>query len=341
MAQKYRHIIPWNPQRLPCNHNLFDIHPLELSEDEQTALMAILNSTLVGLFKHFYGRYAGSEGTLKTEIVDVLMLEIPSPVGVSNSLCQRMSRALETISQREVTHSVEQDFLDCHTEARMRELQTAPVRLPLELQRADRRELDLLVFELLGVNQGGRREELVDRLYRESTLYYRQQRIQDIQSTLNRPKGNPGNASQHELALDAWKHLGPELEKPLSEWLDEQTGKAKTVNIPEGDVRLPAAENWFEATTVYFGKKPATSRACASRSEAELLATIAREGLRGPVSIPRTETECRTLLEQLNARLAAAGAKFEALAEERAGSEKLREQVIELLHRWFIQGLPP
>jgi hypothetical protein len=45
----------------------------------------------------------------------------------------------------------------------------------------------------------------------------------------------------------------------------DETGKAKTVNIPEGDVRLPAAENWFE---------------------------------------------------------------------------KLREQVIELLHRWFVHGRP-
>jgi hypothetical protein len=62
MAQKYRHIIPWNPKEVPCNHNLFDIHSLELQDYEQGALMGILNSTLVGLLKHFYGRYAGSEG---------------------------------------------------------------------------------------------------------------------------------------------------------------------------------------------------------------------------------------------------------------------------------------
>src|ERR1035437_755042 len=90
MAQKYRHIIPWNPERLPCNHNLFDIHPQGLSEDEELAFMAILNSTLIGFFKHFYGRYAGSEGTLKTEIVDALMVEMPSPVGLPKALCRRL-----------------------------------------------------------------------------------------------------------------------------------------------------------------------------------------------------------------------------------------------------------
>ncbi|MGB9485421.1 MAG: hypothetical protein WCD04_04820 [Terriglobia bacterium] len=35
-----------------------------------------------------------------------------------------------------------------------------------------------------------------------------------------------------------------------------------------------------------------------------------------------------------------AKAKFEELAKERAGSDNLREQVTELLHRWFIHGRP-
>ena len=52
----------------------------------------------------------------------------------------------------------------------------------------------------------------------------------------------------------------------------------KKVEIPEGDVRLPAAENMFESTTIYFGKNPAVSLVCDSRAEAELLAAIARDG---------------------------------------------------------------
>jgi hypothetical protein len=63
----------------------------------------------------------------------------------------------------------------------------------------------------------------------------------------------------------------------------------KIVEIPEGEVRLPAAENMFEATTIYFGKNPAVSLVCDSRAEAELLAAIAREGVSGPISIPTTE----------------------------------------------------
>jgi hypothetical protein len=115
----------------------------------------------------------------------------------------------------------------------------------------------------------------------------------------------------------------------------------KTVEIPEGEVRLPAAENMFEATTIYFGKNPAVSLVCDSRAEAELLAAIAREGVHGPISIPTTEEGCRILYERLQDRLARGRARIEALARERAGSERMRAQIVEILYRWFIHGAPP
>ncbi|MGH7935128.1 MAG: Eco57I restriction-modification methylase domain-containing protein, partial [Candidatus Binataceae bacterium] len=81
MAQQYRHIIAHNPERLVCNHNLFDISAPALSEPEQITLTGVLNSTLTGLFKTFYGRFAGTEGNLKTEVIDVNLLEVPDPHG--------------------------------------------------------------------------------------------------------------------------------------------------------------------------------------------------------------------------------------------------------------------
>jgi hypothetical protein len=193
----------------------------------------------------------------------------------------------------------------------------------------------------LGVQDRRRRGELIDRLYREVAFHFRPIRIVEVQKMEQRRHGGgKDNVSQMELALDAWNHLDPEFQKPLSNWLDDQTRNAKTVELPEGEVRLPRAENWFEATTVYFGKKPAVSHVCASRPEAELLAAIAHEGLRGPVSVPTTAEGCHTLYQSLESRLSNARARFEELAQERAGSEKLREQVTELLHRWFIHGRP-
>ncbi len=338
MAQKYRHIIPWNKDRLPCNHNLFDIHAVSLDESHQAALMAILNCTLVGLFKHFYGRYAGAEGTLKTEVVDVLMLEVPNPMGTSPEILKRLAKALERLCKRKVTHLVEESFLNCHTEEKMRELQAAPVKFPLELQRQDRKELDLLVFELLGVTDPQRREKLVYQLYRETSLYHREQRVQDIRSAINKTKGSVKSVSQMKLARGAWDSLEPEWRTPLSDWLEQQAGKAKIISLPDGEVRLSSESNFFDANTVYFGKKPAVSHVCSSRAEAELVAAIALEGLRGPVSLPSTEKECLKLGEMLRERLSEAHARFEEIADQTAGSDRLRAQVANQLHRWSVHG---
>jgi hypothetical protein len=114
----------------------------------------------------------------------------------------------------------------------------------------------------------------------------------------------------------------------------------KKVEIPEGDVRLPAAEHMFESTTIYFGKNPAVSIVCDSRAEAELLVAIAEAGYRGPISIPTTEERCRTLHQKLLDRLTYARARFEELARERAGSTRVQAQIVEILWRWFIYGGP-
>ena len=153
MSQQYRHIIAANPERLICNHNLFAIAPAGLSRRESTGLVAVLNSTLVGLFKTFYGRFAGTEGNLKTEVVDVNLLEVPDPRGVPAALTQRLTAALGAMSKREVGRLVEEQLMDCHTPERARRIAAGPVVLPLELQQHDRRDLDDAVFELLGVSR--------------------------------------------------------------------------------------------------------------------------------------------------------------------------------------------
>jgi hypothetical protein len=114
----------------------------------------------------------------------------------------------------------------------------------------------------------------------------------------------------------------------------------KKVEIPEGEIRLPAAENMFESTTIYFGKNPAVSIVCDSRAEAELLAAIAEAGYRGPISIPITEEGCRTLHLKLLDRLTRARAHFEELARERAGSTRLQAQIVDTLWHWFLYGRP-
>lgn len=106
MAQKYRHIVPDNPDNLICNHNLFYILPKALENNQSHALSAILNSTFLAIIKHFYGRYAGSEGTLKTEVIDTVLLEIPDPRYITPTIYKKLISAFNSMCKREITHLV-------------------------------------------------------------------------------------------------------------------------------------------------------------------------------------------------------------------------------------------
>ncbi|MCA1850590.1 MAG: hypothetical protein LC672_05985, partial [Acidobacteria bacterium] len=181
--------------------------------------------------------------------------------------------------------------------------------------------------------------ELIDQLYREVAQHHRDIRIIEVQKMEQR-RGGGSKVSPLQLALGAWDQLDPQWRKPLTQWLEEQTGGAKTVSIPDGEVRLPEAHNFLDAATIYFGKQPPVVHVCDSRAEAELLAAIASAGLRGPVSIPATESGCVQLARSLEARIAQGKVNLEELAKQYAGSEKLREQVVSTLMRWFIQGKP-
>ena len=303
-GQQYRHIIPANPHQVVCNHKLFDVHVLTKNRLAARALMPILNSTLVALIKTFYGRYAGTEGNLQTAVIDALMLDIPDPRNVTAPILDQLESAFSSMQGRQLTHLVEEAFRQCHTADEVREAEKLPLGLPLELQREDRRKLDDAVFKLLSVADTRRREELIDQLYREVALHFRSVRIVEVQKMEQRRLGgNRDKVSQLQLALDAWSELDSDWQKPLSAWLEEQTGNAKIVDLPDGDVRLPAPTNFFEASTLFFGKKPAISHVCASRAEAELLFSIANAGLRGPISLPDTEAECEQLNRLLETRL--------------------------------------
>ena len=84
--------------------------------------MASLYSTIVGFFKTFYGRFAGTEGNLKTEVVDVNLMEVPDPRGVSATLSRRLEVAFDSLARRESGRLVEEQLMDCHSPQRARNL---------------------------------------------------------------------------------------------------------------------------------------------------------------------------------------------------------------------------
>ena len=340
MAQKYRHIAPANPDHLVCNHNLFYIRTAGLDRNEAIALNAALNSTLTALMKHFYGRYAGTEGTLKTEVVDTVLLEIPDPRGVSSELAQRLERALKRMMGRNVTHLVEEALLQCHSEEAMREILRNEPKLPAELCQEDRRELDECVFELIGVTNRQDRRKMVDELYRATTDYYRFQRTQDIQAMENRAGNNARRFDAQDLAGSIW-HSFSEGEKgpALAEWIRSSCPKSQTVHVPEGKPEALGAGDMFDPNGVVFkGNQEANHVGYAHAAQAALVAALAEAGIRGAVEVPESPADCVRCLEELQSRLKRAEDRFTELAGSRTGTQSLQEKTAALLMHWFIHG---
>ena len=347
MAQQYRHVIPANPENLICNHNLFDVHPFELSNEQVAALQAIVNSTLLANFKTFYGRYAGTEGNLKTEVVDVNLMEVPDPRHITKAIAKKMRDAFAQLCQRDTRAMVEEEFMECHDPERAQKLAQKPISLPWELRQPDRRALDLAVFELLGVQDAAERGRLCDELYYETANHFRQIRIVEIQKQEQRAGKEGGEFRTDELAADLWDGLPDEDKQPLVEWLAAQgkAGDGFTVEVPEGRASLPDATDMLDANTIFFrlpkgGKGAAPPLALPSRAHAEMVFAMAQHSFHGLLPLPKSETAAQTLQAGLKQRLLSLTAKAEELARSRTGDEKRTSELAALLEFWLIHGKP-
>jgi methylase of polypeptide subunit release factors len=341
MAQQYRHIIAGNPERLVCNHNLFDLSSEDLSRREQQSLWALLNSTLVGLFKTFYGRFAGTEGNLKTEVVDVNLLEVPNPREVSAGLACRLTAAVKSMNRRPIGRLVEEQLMDCHAPERARRLAAGPLVLSDELRQADRRALDDAVFELLGVVDPGERAQLVGRLHEETARHFRAIRVVEIEKMEQRSRTANRRFSVQELAADAWDAAELPEVAPLAEWLGRQPECTSPVNIPDDRPAYLSPSPMFDPNTVYFGKRRPSHIDCRSSEEARLVTRLANLGVSGWVKLPREDKPCQRVSQDLDARLNAARKRFQELAESRTSDPRLQDEIIEQLVRWFVLGRRP
>lgn len=338
-SQQYRHIIPQNPSRIIANCNLYDLSSEHLKRREQLALLAVLNSTLVGLFKTFYGRFAGTEGNLKTEVVDVNLLDVPDVRGIGKELADGLIAALKSMQNREVGRLVEEQLMDCHSPERARQIASGPVVLSDELRQSDRRKLDAAVFQLLGVTDPAEQQQLVDALHEETALHFRAIRVVEIQKMRQRSATAERRLNVDDLAADCWDAATLEDAAPLREWVERQPHSTQAVSIPDERPVALSPSPMFDPNTVYFGKEHRQTRDFASRGQAELVVRLANLGISGPVIIPSGLHEAMRLLDAVDHRLTRAREKFEAVAVNRVGTdERLKGQVLEVLMRWFVLG---
>ncbi len=336
-SQQYRHIVPANPESIIGNCNLYDVASEELSGAEKICLVAVLNSTLVGLFKTFYGRFAGTEGNLKTEVVDVNLLEVPDPRGVSGDLAKRLKAALKSMSKRVVGRLIEEQLMDCHTPDRARRIAAGPIVLSNELREPDRRDLDDAVLELICVTDKAERRALLDQLYEATARHFREIRVVEIEKMEQRAKSETRRFNVHDLAADIWDAAEFEDATPLAEWVSQRPESDWPLQIPEQRPAVLSEDVMFSPNTVGFGR-PRVFLEYESRGQAELVARLANLGVSGEVKTPAELHACFRLTARIDERLAKARERFQELVQSRTGDERVREQLMEVLERWFVMG---
>ena len=320
------------------NCRLYDVF---VDSDEIAKLLAaICNSTLTALFKTFYGRYTGTEGNLETMVVDLALLEIPDPCSAKPEVAANLMKAFERLCERDTQPMVEEEFMRCRSSERAEKLKESPIKLPAELRMEDRRDLDLAVFELIGVADAKEREKLCDQLYFETAKHFREIRIVEIKKQEQRAKSQERGLRIDELALDVWDALADDERLSIPEWIASNFAQDWQVMIPEGNPKLPDAEDMLDAATVFFSNTKgtrATRLDCPTRAHAELVYQLGKLGIRGGISLPNPAEK---LVADLSQRLSGIDRRVDELARSRSTDESRIEDLAALLKHWMILGKP-
>jgi hypothetical protein len=337
-AHHYRHIAVYNSEKYVVNCRLYDVF-LDPSKTAKL-LAAICNSTLTALFKTFYGRYTGTEGNLETMVVDLALLEIPDPRIATPEVAANLVNAFDRLCQRDTLPMVEEEFIACRSSERAAKLNELPIGAPAELRTLDRRDLDLAVFELIGVTDSDAREKLCDELYFEPAKHFREIRIVEIKKQEQRAKSEGRGFRIDELAVDIWDALTDHERLPIVDWVGSNFAHDWPVTIPDGNPKLPDFEDMLDAATVFFSSKKGTRAArltCPTRAHAEVIYQLCKLGIRGDISLPNS---AENLAAELSRRLSSIDQRVDELARSRSTDESRIEDLAALLKHWMILGKP-
>ena len=241
-----------NPDNFACNCRLYAMQPNQ--SYDTAAFTAILNSTLVALWRNFYGRYTGTEGALETMVIDARMMEVPSPESIPEPLRAKLTDAFSLMSRRPTGDLVEEQLMECHTPDRAARLAAGPLVFSNELRQADRRRLDDAVFELLGVSDQSERGTLIARLYEATAKHFRDIRVVEIKKMEQRARSENRHFNIYDRAADIWDAAELDDATPLAEWMDKQPESSVPANIPVERPAVLMHNPLFNENAVFFRK---------------------------------------------------------------------------------------
>ena len=266
-SQQYRHVVPLNSDRLPTNSNLYDVWPH--SGIPAKVLWAVLNSTVAALAKYQFGRSAGVEGNLKTEVVDVNMMLVPDIRESSPEVAQRAIAACENMAQRLAGRYLSDEFdLD------------------------DRRELDDAVLEMLGIDDYAERTALRERLYQAITDMHDAIRAREVIAQKDRRRAKRRTSvTALDIAKELWRERRSDLH--LLQFPDDFVPlhyDGETFSLPDGDVEVGAAmiamDGLLQIGTLRVGGKDGEVLQVSSHPRARFIEALSECHRSGDILLP-------------------------------------------------------
>ena len=321
MAQQYRHVIPLNKDLLPSNHNLFDLWAHDQSK--VSLLWAVLNSTVAVLAKHQFGRAAGVEGNLKTEVVDVNMMLVPDIRKATPEATERAVSACERISRRNASRYLYEEFtLD------------------------DRRELDDATLEILGIEDADERVALRDRIYRDVTDM--QQSIRDreiIAQGDRRRSARRGTSTPQDIADELWAEYEPSLDLlQFPEDFVTRSNEGDLIDLPAGEIEVGEAmmdtDGLLGVGKIRVGGRDGEVMEVGSVSHARFLQALSRCHRTGRVRLPADDV-CDDAVSSFDQYQSELRNRCSELARQRTSDQRRQRAVVDVLLRKALQWQKP
>lgn len=342
-AQQYKHAIPLNSANLQANCNLYDLFPPDGVSGK--ALTAVLNSTIVILAKHQFGRSVGVEGNLKTEVVDVSMMLVPDLRRAPRQMIQVLEKSLAALTGR--------DALQLLSERRLRQMAFEKVGRKLELEALsneseldmpDRRALDQVVLELLGMKSKKERDQWLNSLYEYLRQFFEEIRHKEEQAIVNKNvTKRKGAVSPQDLALQIAAELStqdPLLFRTYKEFFNQSAVGDSWIARDVPPDGMPQAHADMHDVGIRFmrGNKAIQFISLPSEAHATLAVIAIREMRRETVQLPKDEQACIGLLHQYEMFIASRDSKLRDAVAQRVADENVQETVLSLLLHQVRRG---
>ena len=283
----------------------------------------MLNSTVTVLSKHQFGRAAGIEGNLKTEVVDVNMMLVPDVRTASPEAAARAVDACGRMSLRNAKRFLYEEFaLD------------------------DRRDLDDAVLEILGIQRAEERSVLRDRLYRDVTDLQKAIREREIIAQRDRVKASRrGELTAQDTADELWAEHRSDLDLlQFPEDFVAHSNEGDVFDLPQGEVEVGIAlidvGGLLKAGTVRAGGGDGEVLDAGSVSRAMFLEALSLCHRSGRVRLPSDEI-CDDAVSAFDQYRLELRRRCSELAQQRTRDQRRQQAIVAALLRKALQWQRP